>query len=64
MTSCAILFDLDGTLVDTIQDLADAANRTIREIGLPALPAEDTVCCRRRCPQPDGALLPGRGNAD
>ena len=41
MTSCAILFDLDGTLVDTIQDLADAANRTIREIGLPALPVED-----------------------
>jgi phosphoglycolate phosphatase len=41
LASCAILFDLDGTLVDTIQDLAAAANRTLQEIGLPALPAED-----------------------
>ncbi len=31
----AILFDLDGTLVDTLQDIADAMNRALRAHGLP-----------------------------
>ncbi|HIW54752.1 MAG TPA: HAD family hydrolase [Candidatus Ruthenibacterium merdigallinarum] len=31
----AVLFDLDGTLLDTLQDLADAANHTLRALGLP-----------------------------
>jgi 2-phosphoglycolate phosphatase len=35
-----ILFDLDGTLVDTAPDLAYAANQVRGEAGLPPLPVE------------------------
>jgi phosphoglycolate phosphatase len=31
----AILLDLDGTLVDSLQDIADAMNATLREAGMP-----------------------------
>jgi len=34
----AILFDLDGTLLDTLDDLADAANRVLDQAGLPTHP--------------------------
>ncbi len=36
----AVLFDLDGTLVDTAPDLGAAANRMRTDRGLPALPME------------------------
>lgn len=36
----AVLFDLDGTLVDTAPDLGAAANRLRRELNLPAVPLE------------------------
>lgn len=36
----AILFDLDGTLTDTLQDIADAMNRALRLHGLPEWPVE------------------------
>ncbi|HUR40566.1 MAG TPA: phosphoglycolate phosphatase [Verrucomicrobiae bacterium] len=35
-----ILFDLDGTLVDTAPDLGYAANQVRAEVGLPPLPEE------------------------
>jgi phosphoglycolate phosphatase len=34
----AILFDLDGTLLDTLDDLADAANRVLGQAELPTHP--------------------------
>src|SRR5216683_1340776 len=37
MTQKAILFDLDGTLVDSVPDLAAAVNALLAELGRPAL---------------------------
>ena len=34
----AVLFDLDGTLLDTLEDLADATNAALAELGLPGHP--------------------------
>ena len=31
----AVFFDLDGTVVDTLQDIVDAVNHTMRRFGLP-----------------------------
>ncbi len=36
----SIIFDLDGTLLDTIEDLADAANKTLGILGFPSHPVE------------------------
>lgn len=36
----AVLFDLDGTLVDTAPDLGDALNAMLARRGLPVLPAQ------------------------
>ena len=34
----AVLFDLDGTLLDTLPDLHVAANAMLRDMGRPELP--------------------------
>jgi phosphoglycolate phosphatase len=36
----AVLFDLDGTLLDTIEDLADASNAALASLGLPSHPVD------------------------
>ena len=36
----AVLFDLDGTLLNTLDDLADATNAALAELGLPGHPSE------------------------
>ncbi|NQU75451.1 MAG: HAD family hydrolase, partial [Planctomycetes bacterium] len=34
----AVLFDLDGTLLDTIEDLAECMNAVVAEAGFPTSP--------------------------
>ena len=41
----AILFDMDGTVLDTLRDLNTAANRALEEFGFPPMSLEQT---RRR----------------
>lgn len=36
----ALLFDLDGTLLDTLEDLADAVNAVLERAGYPAHPVD------------------------
>lgn len=40
MSYKAVLFDLDGTLLDTLADLADSANCALRALGFPEHPPE------------------------
>ena len=39
----AVLFDMDGTVLDTLSDLAAAANAALREFGLPEV-SREKVC--------------------
>ncbi len=36
----AVLFDLDGTLLDTLQDIADSTNAALRQLGFATHPTE------------------------
>ena len=38
----AYIFDLDGTLLNTLEDLKNALNATLREFGYPERTLEDT----------------------
>lgn len=40
MTFHAVLFDLDGTLLNTLDDLADSANAVFGQLGFPGHPVE------------------------
>jgi len=37
----AIIFDLDGTLLNSLQDIADSANKALADSGYPTHPVED-----------------------
>ena len=36
-----VLFDLDGTLLNTLEDLADSVNYVMEQMGYPKHPLED-----------------------
>lgn len=38
MTWKGVIFDLDGTLLDTREDIADAMNRVLAGLGFPTHP--------------------------
>lgn len=40
----AVLFDMDGTVLDTLEDLKDAANATLRAFGMPERSLEEVRC--------------------
>ncbi len=40
LQAAGVLFDLDGTLLDTLEDLADSTNRCLAGLGLPGHPVE------------------------
>ncbi|MZP30431.1 HAD hydrolase-like protein [Heliobacterium undosum] len=41
MACKAVIFDLDGTLLDTLADLADSMNRVLSRAGFPTHPLDD-----------------------
>lgn len=41
MSFDAVVFDLDGTLLDSLDDIAAAANRVLGELGKPTYPVSD-----------------------
>lgn len=41
MTYAAAIFDLDGTLLDTLTDLCNSANHALQTVGRPTHPRED-----------------------
>lgn len=38
----AVIFDLDGTLADTLESIAWCVNRTLQDMGLPAIAGQET----------------------
>ena len=54
-----VLFDLDGTLLNTIDDLADSANRVCAAHGWPQYEtAQLPAICGQRHPEAGGAVQP------
>ena len=41
MSYKAVLFDMDGTLLDTLEDLRDSTNRVLRQMGYPERSLEE-----------------------
>jgi len=60
--TCAIIFDLDGTLIDSLDDIAAALNTVLHTHGFPQIEPDRvrryvgdgvTALCRRAAPQAD-----------
>src|SRR2546428_7471965 len=58
----AFIFDLDGTLIDSLDDIADSLNRALHELGRPSAERESVrewvgdglpMLCRRAWPEAD-----------
>ena len=45
----AIIWDLDGTLLNTLQDLTDAVNHSLEKYGLPVPPAKIKISPFSKC---------------
>ena len=58
----ACIFDLDGTLTDTLESLEYSVRATLREMGLQEITKEQLPeICRRRRQGADGTGASGRG---
>lgn len=56
MSVKACIFDLDGTLLDTLEDLANSCNAALRAVGLPERSLDEVRAFgRQRCAQADDA---------
>ena len=44
MKKTTVVFDLDGTLLDTLQDLANAVNYALEQQGMPKRTLEEVRC--------------------
>ena len=44
-----IIFDLDGTLIDTMEDIANACNYALRQCGCPERRLDDTSWLPELC---------------
>lgn len=54
----AVLFDLDGTLLDTLRDIADSVNRVLQSMGFVPHPAD-----QYRTMVGDGVEILARGSS-
>ena len=51
-----VLFDLDGTLLDTLEDICGAANHTLRELGYPERTLAEEIAAGLEAGEPKSAL--------
>ena len=61
MYKCCI-FDLDGTLVNSIHAIRKSVNLTLASFGLREITVEEAMRCRRWVPEADGARLTACGD--
>ena len=51
------IFDLDGTILNTLEDLADSTNYALKTCGYPERTMDEERCCRSAqglCPLGEG----------